>query len=75
MPKKKKLDKAEVVTLKGSWKRDSVSVKSPVGWLFLEECNICNKTSIKSKGKVEAPDKIATLSAERAIKESAKLSL
>ena len=42
MPKKKKLDKAEVVTLKGSSKRDSVSVKSPVAWLFLEECNICN---------------------------------
>ena len=40
--------------------------------MFPEECNICNKTRIKSKGKIETPDKIATLSAERTIKESAK---
>ena len=72
MPKKKKSDKAEVVSPKRSSRRVSISVKSQVAWLFPEECNICNKTRIKSKGKVEALDKIATLSAERTIKESAK---
>ena len=72
MPKKKKSDKAEVVTPKRSLTRVSISVKSPVTWLFPEECNICNKTRIKFKGKVETPDKIATLSAERTIKERAK---
>ena len=40
--------------------------------MFPEECNICNKTCIKSKGKVETPDKIATFLAERTVKESAK---
>ena len=34
--------------------------------------NIFNKTCIKSKGKVETRNKIATLSAERTIKESVK---
>ena len=72
MPQTKKSNKAEVVTPKRSSNQVSVSVKSPVAWLFPEECNICNKTRIKSKGKVETPDKIATLSAERTIKESAK---
>ena len=71
MPKKKKSDKAEVAT-KSSLKQVYTSVKSPVAWLFPEECNICNKTRIKFKGKVETPDKIATLSAERTIKERAK---
>ena len=72
MPKRKKLDKAEAVTPKRSSKRVSISVKSPVAWLFLEECNIYSKTRTKSKGKVETPDKIATLSAERTINQSAK---
>ena len=45
MPKKKKLDKAEVAT-KRSLKQVSISVKSPVAWLFPEECNIFNKTRI-----------------------------
>ena len=40
--------------------------------MFPEECDICNKIRIKSKGRVETPDKIAALSAERTIKESAK---
>ena len=72
MPKMKKSDKAEVVTPKTSSKRVSVSVKSLVAWLLPKECNICNKTRIKSKGKEEALDKTATLSAERTITESAK---
>ena len=72
MPKKKKSDKAEVVTSERLSKRVSISARSPVAWLFPEECNIFNKTRTKSKGKVETPDKIATLSAERTIKESAK---
>ena len=70
--RKKKSDKAKVVTLKRSSKRVSISVKSPVAWLFLEECNIFNKTCIKSKEKVGTRDKIATLSAERTIKEYVK---
>ena len=72
MPKMKKSDKAEVVTPKTSSKRVSFSVKSPVAWLFPEECNIYNKTRTKSKAKEETPDKIATLSAERTITECAK---
>ena len=73
MPKtQKKANKPEVVTPKRSSNRVSVSVKSPVVWLFPEECNICSKTRIKSTGKVETPDKIATLPAEGTIKVSAK---
>ena len=36
MPEKKKLDKVEVVTPKRSSKQVSISVKSPVAWLFPE---------------------------------------
>ena len=69
MPKtKKKSNKAEVVTPKRSSNRVFVSVKSPVVWLFPEECKICSKTRIKSTGKVETPDKLATLVAERQLK-------
>ena len=56
MPKRKNSNKAEEELL------TDCTVK----------CNICNKTRIKSKEKVENPDKIATLSAKRTIKESTK---
>ena len=72
MPKTKKSNKAEVVTPKSSSNWVSISVKSLVAKLFPEECNICNKIRIKSKERGETSDKIAALSAERTIKESAK---
>ena len=40
--------------------------------MFPEEFYICNKTRMKSKGNVETPNKIATLSAEITNKESEK---
>lgn len=59
------MNKAEVVTLKRKPRRISVFVKSLVTGLFPEKFYTLNKTRIKSKGKVETPHKIATLSAER----------
>ena len=56
MPNTKKLNKAAVVTPKRLSNRVFVSVKSSLGWLFPEECNIWNKTCIKSKGKIETSD-------------------
>ena len=51
MPKKKKPDKMKELRQKDHRKK-FISIISPFAWLFPEECNICNKTRIKSKGEV-----------------------